>query len=1542
MKPMEPIAVIGMAGRFPGARNLDQFWRNLRDGVESITRFSEAELLRAGVDPAVVRNPDHVPVRGVLEDAELFDAAFFAINPREAQVIDPQQRIFLECAWEALENAGYDPERYARAIGVYAGLSMNSYLLHNLLPNPEVIDTVGGYQTMLGNDKDFLTTRVSYKLNLRGPSLDIQTACSTSLVAVQVACQSLLAGQCEIALAGGVSVLIPQRVGYMYQPGMILSPDGHCRVFDAGARGTVPGEGVGIVVLKRLSEAVAAGDHIRAVIKGAAINNDGSLKVGYTAPSVDGQSEVIGMAQAMGGVEPESISYVEAHGTATELGDPIEITALTTAFRARTAARGICAIGSVKSNIGHLDAAAGVAGLIKAVLALEHGLLPPSLHFVAPNPRIDFGASPFFVNTTLQPWPSRTTPRRAGVSSFGIGGTNAHVVLEEAPAPAPSALPPSAQVLTLSARTPAALEQARARLAAHLREHSTLGLADVAFTLQCGRRAFAQRAAVVCRSLSEAVDSLDGTGGRPLLMADRPAVDRAVSFLFPGQGSQYVNMGRGLYETEPVFRAEVDACATAIAPDLGVDLRTVLYPVPEHLRDAEARLRQTSFAQPALFIIEYALATLWMHRGLRPDAMIGHSIGEYVAACMAGVLQLKDALALVVERGRLMQIPNGGMLSVSLAEERLVEALPAELSIAATNAPSLCVVSGPEAPLAALEQRLHDEGVPCQRLHTAHAFHSAMMTPALAPFAVAVGRVSLRPPAIPYLSNVTGTWITARDATDPGYWVRHLRETVRFSSGLRGLLEDPDRILLEVGPGHTLASLARQHQATGRTIVSSMRHPNDAHPDTEVLLTALGRLWMAGASVDWSSLYASGGRRRVPLPTYPFERQRYWVDAKPTEADAVRRQATRKRADLSTWFYAASWQRVPLAMRREGPAAVNPAPWLVFSDDGGLGDRLAQMLTGRGASVVIVTPGDRFEQRGERHYRIPPGSHAAHAELVRSLHKRNLTPERIVHCWSMLPRKLPLPLDAAGRRAVHERGFLSVMALMQALGDLKGPGAMQIAVVSDRLQEVAGESVVAPERASVFGPSTVIPQEYRGVACRAIDVSPMEPGSPEEAALLDELMAEFEDRSPAVSFVAYRAGHRWLRTFAPCRLEASEDPPARLRRGGTFLITGGLGGIGLVLAEYLARTVAPKLVLTGRSGLPRREEWGGWLASHGADDETTRRIRKVEALEALGAEVLVVAADVSDADQMRRCLAAAVARFGRIDGVIHSAGLGGGGIIQLRAPEASAEVLASKVEGTSILMSLLADTPPDFVLLCSSITAILGGPGMADYCGANACLDAFARSRPAGRPAPRMISVNWDAWQEVGMAVNTPVPRAARSEREQYIKNSILPSEGAEAFARILRSSLSEVVVSTRDFLLLETLSRPATDAGVEPAPAASTSAEPPTPSDGQVQARANVTTPFAAPRTPLEQTVARLWEHLLAIEQVGIHDDFFELGGHSLLATQLISRLRDGVGVEFPLREVFEARTVAAMVERIQTIQSGAGTTPNDRSSLDREEIEL
>ena len=710
--------------------------------------------------------------KGVLEDIEYFDASFFGYSPREAEIMDPQQRIFLECACEALENAGYDPDRCAELIGVYAGTGMNSYLLENLYSNPELIASIGISQLVMSSDKDYLTTRVSYKLNLQGPSLNVNTACSTSLVAIHLACRSLLHGECDIALAGGVSVSVPQKAGYLYQEGGVASLNGYCRAFDARAQGAVPGSGVGIVVLKRLEEAIADGDSIFAVIKGSAINNDGARKIGFTAPGVDGQARVIRAAHLVAEVEPETITYIEAHGTGTPLGDPIEIAALTQAFRMGTAARGFCAIGSVKTNLGHLDAAAGVTGLIKTAWALKHALLPPSLHFEQPNPRIDLANSPFYVNTKLSTWEKGQAPRRAGVSSFGIGGTNAHVVLEEAPVPESGGGDArSTQLLLLSAKTEGALEAMTANLATHLEQHPNINLADVAYTSQVGRKAYSKRRMLVCRSSADAAKILRTLPPGRIFTSLQQMKERPVAFMFPGQGTQYVQMAAEIYHEEPVFREELDRCAALLTPQLGFDLRAILYPDEERDEEFTRQLNQTSITQPVLFAVEYALARLWMSWGIHPRAMIGHSIGEYVAACLAGVFSLEDALALVVRRGQLAQTLQGGsMLSVPLPESAISPYLKDGVSLAANNGPALCVVSGPEDAIADLKQQLAEQNVQCHYLHIAHASHSAMVEPVMKPFAAYMATITLNPPHIPYISNVTGTWISASEASDPDYW----------------------------------------------------------------------------------------------------------------------------------------------------------------------------------------------------------------------------------------------------------------------------------------------------------------------------------------------------------------------------------------------------------------------------------------------------------------------------------------------------------------------------------------------------------------------------------------------------------------------------------------------------------------------------------------------------------------------------------------------------------------------------------------------------
>ena len=878
--PLNAIAVIGMAGRFPGARSVGQFWQNLRNGVESITRFEDSEL-EDTFGPEVRRAPNFVRARPILPDVEFFDAEFFGMYPREAELTDPQHRIFLECAWEALEDGGYDPANYPGSIGVIAGCSMNTYFLHHVVGNRKVSDDftnafqVGQYPMLLGASREFLATRVSYKFNLNGPSFSVNTACSTSLMAIAQACQQLLLFQCDMVVAGGVSITFPQKRGYLTQEGGMVSEDGHCRSFDADARGTVFGSGAGAVLLKRLEDALADGDHIYAVVRGSGVNNDGAAKVGYTAPSSDGQAAAIMMAHANAGVDPTSISYVECHGTATPLGDPIELAGLTKAFRATgDEGRQYCAIGSVKSNVGHLDAAAGVVGFIKTALSLEHRLLPATLHFKKPNPRLDIENSPFFVNVALAEWHGGPEPRRAGVSAFGVGGTNVHIVLEEAPSLEPRVAGRGVEILTLSARSETALAKARAALASRLNSDPALELADVAHTLQVGRKAFDYRWSAACKDIAAAVAALNDPAARAFKAASEPGV----VFMFPGQGSQYPDMGRGLYEAEAGFRADIDHCAAILRPHLERDLKELLYPAKREADDHK-QLAATCYAQPAIFAVEYALARLWISRGIVPRAMIGHSVGEFVAACLAGVFTLEEVLPLVAARGRLMQdLPPGGMLAVRLPEAELVPLLGADLAIAAINGPALCVASGSDDAIDALEVQLKARGVVSRRLHTSHAFHSPMMDPIITPFTGEVRKIGLKPPAIPYVSGVTGQWITGEAATSPDYWARHFREPVRFADGLSLVLGDTAAVLLEVGAGNTLTTLSLQGAARGRAVVSCLPDAARERPDRDVMAEALGRLWTAGVAVDWALQSTETTRRRVALPTYPFERSRHWVE----------------------------------------------------------------------------------------------------------------------------------------------------------------------------------------------------------------------------------------------------------------------------------------------------------------------------------------------------------------------------------------------------------------------------------------------------------------------------------------------------------------------------------------------------------------------------------------------------------------------------------------------------------------------------------------
>jgi phthiocerol/phenolphthiocerol synthesis type-I polyketide synthase E len=1485
------IAIVGMVGRFPKAKNLEQFWQNLRDGVECISHFTDDELRAAGIDEQTLNNPHYVKARAILEDAEWFDAGFFGLSPREAEILDPQQRVFLECAWEALETAGYNPDS-VDAIGVFGGATLSGYLM-NLYHDQQLMNTLGQFPLLLGNGREFLTTRVSYLLNLRGPSINVQTACSTSLVAVHLACQSLLSGECDMALAGGVSIRLPLKGGYLYQEGGISSPDGHCRAFDASAQGTVGGSGAGIVVLKRLEDALNDRDTIYTIIKGSALNNDGAVKVSFTAPRIEGQAAVIQAAQAMAEVEPHHISYIEAHGTGTALGDPIEIAALTQSFQQQTQETNFCAIGAVKTNIGHLDAAAGIAGLIKTTLALQHRLIPPSLHFQRPNPQIDFANSPFYVCTQPTPWQS-PHPRRAGVSSFGIGGTNAHVILEEAPElPSGSASRPW-QLLLLSAKTETALSAATQRWITHAQSQPDLNLADVAYTLQVGRKPFSHRRFTVCQTLAQGIEAFT-TNSQQVLSQLAPDRSPSVVFLFPGQGSQYLLMGQTLYQTEPTFRDTIDLCAELLQPHLDVDLRQILYPASEQKTIAQLQLNQTAIAQSALFSVEYALAKLWMSWGIIPQALIGHSIGEYVAACVSEVFSLEDALRLVALRGKLMQQqPSGAMLSVACAAEAIAPYLNDALCLAADNAPNLCVVAGTEFAIATLEAQLTTQQISCRRLHTSHAFHSPMMAEVMAPLQQQLEQIQRQAPQIPWISNLTGNWITTSEAIDPHYWANHLRQPVRFRQGMQTLLQQPDRLLLEVGPGRTLTTLARQQPAftsNHAVAIHCLPHPQDPRSDAATLLTALGQLWLNQVSIDWSGFYANEQRRRIPLPTYPFERQRYWIE--PKMDSTLPATQLHKQPVITDWFYVPSWKRSPL--RQVVQPDSNPSEtWLLFIHPNNSGNEIAQRLQAANQSVITIQIGDRFQQLNDTTYCLNPQQPDDYNKLLQALSDR---PTRILHSWSLTSTTEIADFDSR-----QTYGCYSLLFLVQALAHQQWTDPIDITLLTSQVFAVTGDENLCPDKATILGPAKVIPQEYRHLSCRTIELELSNHKAVSTQlidALLAELLTPISDR-----VIAYRHQQRWIQTYEAMPLPAAELQSVNLRHQGVYFITGGLGNIGLTFAAFLTKQYQAKLVLVSRSPLPDRSHWSTGLATHDDTDTTSRRIQQIQALEQAGAEVLLITADVADEIELRHAIDQAKAHFGTIHGVIHAAGQVGEQAFRLVSETSLTDCqqqFQAKIEGVQILDRVLQNQSLDFCLLCSSLASVLGGLGFSAYAAANAFMDTFVQQKNDATP---WISVNWDGWQFRSSANEEA---AIGSSLAQL---ALKPEEGIAVLQRLLSYRVgSQVIVSTGN---LQT--RIEQWLKLQPAHSLESSNL----SQAKTYARPDLAQSYQSPNTPLEHTIAKVWQTFLGIDRIGIHDNFFELGGHSLMATQMVAQIRQQFQVELPLRSLFENPTIAGLTHAI------------------------
>ena len=1492
------VAVIGMSGRFPAAPDLETFWSNIRGGVEAVTTFTPDELRAAGIGDAVLGDRDFVNAGAPLDGVELFDAAFFGYSPREAQTIDPQQRLFLECAWEALERAGYDPLASGGRVGLFAGCAISSYL-SLIYANPEFVALTGPLPVLIGNDKDYIATRTAYKLNLSGPSITVQTACSTGLVAVVLARQALVDAQCELALAGAVNVRVPQRTGYRYDPGGIYSPDGHCRPFDARAAGTVFGNGVGVVVLKPLRKALADGDHIHAVVKGAALNNDGARKVGFTAPSLEGQTAVIVAAYDDAGVDARSVSYIEAHGTGTALGDPIEVEALSRAFGATTADTGFCALGAVKASVGHLDPAAGVAGFIKTVLALEERTLPPGVNFEEANPAIDFASTPFYVPSRAIPWDANGSPRRAGVSAFGIGGTNAHVVLEEAPERARSRNRRADQLIVLSARTGAALARSAERLADDLERRRDAGLADVAYTLQVGRHEFEYRHAVVARKRDDAVAAL--RRGAPTMSTTGEALgDLPVVFLFPGQGSQYPGMVASLYRRERVFRRALDHCCSVLEVQTGRDLRRLLLREDRAGRGAVAELSRTQMAQPALFVVEYALARLLAAWGIRPAAMLGHSVGEYVAACLAGTFALEDALALVAARGRLMQsLPTGAMLAVPLAESDVASYLDDDLALAAVNGSSLCVVSGPNAAVAGLESRLGAAGLATQRLHTSHAFHSRMVDPILAEFEQLVAEVPRVAPTVPFVSNLSGTWIREDEAVAARYWAVHARQTVRFSDGLGELLCDSPAALLEVGPGRTLARLTQRHpaRAAHHVVASMLPHAAENADGAATLLAAVGEIWVAGAPVEWRALHEGERRRRCPLPTYPFERNRYWVET--PAASAPPAVAAPQPATVSDRFWIPYWRPAPRVPVRN---TAGGSRWLAFLGDDPLAADAVERLR-RGASVTVVRSGLRFADAGEE-FTLDPGRHGDYDALFEALARADALPDRILHafcCRSRSASRLTPERFEAGQR----EGFQSLLEIGGALARARVSHELDLVVLTNGAGDITGREPLVPERSTIGAACRTIAQEYRNIRCRSIDVVLPPVGSLGRAALAARVATELVEPGPEHE-IGYRRGRRFALEQRPVRL----PPPRRrlpLRTGGTYLITGGLGNLGLVIARMLSEEAGARLVLLGRTPFPARAAWDEWLRENGDDNRIAKAIRVVRGLEAGGSEVLVARGDVADAASMARVVGEVHRRFGPIHGVVHAAGdLSAAAFVPVEEAtfESVQRSFRPKAHGILVLERALRDDPVELWLLVSSLASILGGLGFAAYAAANAFLEGVVRVRRRSRRA---------RWLSIGLDMCTFDEGAVQS-------GALNPADVRDALARILAGGHSHVGVAASD--LQERVRR-----WVELDPERALA--PPAVAMTTVQPRQN-----GSPDVSVEGTLAALFAALIGIERVGPDEDFFaDLGGDSLLATQLASRIRARFGVELPLSVLFESPTAASLAA---VVEERSAETPTGRGEAE------
>lgn len=1525
------VAIIGMAGRFPGAENIEKFWEILKEGKETITFFSDEELIEAGISAEQVKDSQYVKAKGILDQIEYFDADFFGYSPKEAEIMDPQLRILHECVYESLEDAAYNPFEYEKDIPLYLGASSNYYWINNISSNNK--NSLDEFAAMILNEKDFFSTRIAYKLNLKGPCVTLQTACSTSMVCIDMAYQSILTGKYDMAIAGGAGITYPKKSGYIYHDGMIFSPDGHCRAFDDDAKGTVAGNGVGVVVLKNLEKAIQDGDAIYAVIKGSAVNNDGFRKVGFTAPSIEGQAEVIRDSINSAKVEPESIEYVEMHGTGTELGDVVEVEALKKAFNSQK--RGFCRIGSVKTNMGHLDCASGITGFMKAALSIKNGLIPPSLNFNKPNRRIDFENSPFLVNTELYEWKSSEHPRRAGVSSFGIGGTNAHVILEEAPHIEDSSKARDCNLILLSAKSESSLQKLAINLREWIDKNSQCNVTDVAYTLQNGRKSYQFRKMLLCRDIEDMKSALDSLISKKVSASFVKEENRPIIFMFSGIGGQYVNMGLDLYRTERVFRDIIDKCADILKPLLGFDIKTILYP-EGNIEEAAEKLKRPSINQPVIFIFEYALANLLMNWGIKPDAMIGYSFGEYTAACISGVFSLDEAVQLITYRGDMIEAAaNGAMLSVPLTKGELEPILPEELDIAINNGPS-CIVSGPYEIVSTFEKQMKNKRIVCMFLETSFAMHSRYMEPLAGKLKEKAMSINLKKPNIPYISNLSGTWIRVEEATNPEYWSKHLTHMMRFSDGMEQILQEGNHIFIEIGPKLELCTLARYFikNTSENPVINTIRNELDEISDSYYLLNRLGKLWLYGKDINWVKYYEGEKRHRIHLPTYPFERKYYMpqgtIGFNSTAASESEKESS-NRQKIDDWFYVPSWDRVPLKLH-DSLSETESLNWLVFTDECGFAYKLAEYATGRVKNIVFVEKGKQFEICESNKYIINPENRNDYSLLFHQLCELGYVPNKIIHMWGV-DKEYDEP-NIARTVETLEEGYYSLLNIAQEIGDRGIEHTIDINVLTTNMHEVTGDEAISPQKSLVLGPCNVIPLEYTNINCKSIDIIVPDSGTEEEKNLIKSIYCEISTQS-FEKCISYRGRYRWIQTFKPFPIPKQKSTP-KLRQRGVYLITGGLGGIGLVHAHYLSQSVhATKLVLIGRTNFPSKCQWDDWIKTNGSEDATSKKIAKIREIEKSGTQVFIYSADTANREQMAKLVQDVENKVGSINGIIHAAGVPDGCMIQLRTKEMSQNVFAPKVMGTLVLNDIFKDRKLDFFVICSSLSSILSTFGQVAYCSANAFENAFAYYRNM-REGGVTTSIDWDAWLEVGMATDamknlTHTLDTIETRPDSLLYDGILPSEGTEVFSRLMGCNISQAIISVKN---LESVIKKSNEMGTTVSLEALKSSK----ERVVIKERPDLLTDYVAPISKIDTTIARVFEKYLGIEKVGINDNFFELGLTSLDIIRLSARLKEILNKDIPVVMMFKYPTISTLSKHVAV--EDIGNSPSFKETNRKEQF--